>query len=196
MLSLEDRAREFADQLTLTVNFKCCSDGDGRWLAVEHSKFAVYPGPKASGEPLFRYDYEREIASDLPSAHLQVHAHRDAMAYVMSGAGKATRRGKSRAQRSGVPRMQELHFPLGGHRFRPGLEDILLMLICEVGVDHPPDTISTLTASRNEWRLTQVRVVVRDAPQVAAEALRLMGYEVIAPADEPEPNRSGRLYMS
>jgi hypothetical protein len=34
--------------------------------------------------------------------------------------------------------MSDLHFPVGGSRFRPSLEDVLDMLVRELGVDHEP----------------------------------------------------------
>ncbi len=164
--------------LTLKVRYECALDGVERYLAIDESDIKVYPGTKAAGEPLFRYHYRRAAHGDLPSAHLHIHAHRDATTYVMSGAGQATHRGKHRARSGDVPHLYELHFPLGGHRFRPCLEDVLEMLVVELGVDSTPEGLESLRAGREEWRRKQLRSVVRDDAAEAADVLRSLGYEV------------------
>jgi hypothetical protein len=176
--------------LTLKVSYACCLDGHQRYLAVDESKIAVYAGAKAQGEPLFRYEYQRQTASDLPAAHLHLHAHRDAFAHVMSRAGESTSRGRRRARADAVPRLNELHFPLGGHRFRPCLEDVLEMLVTEFGVDSTAKQLRELTAGRERWRRKQLRSVVRDAPLEAVEVLRTMGYTVDWNGGTPPPREN------
>lgn len=177
--------------LTLKVSFKCEWDSHNTFLAVDESVFAVYPGASAAGEPLFRYDYQRSPTSkDVPGAHLQVHAHRDAVTYAMARAGRGTKRGRKRSQSTleETPRLSELHFPLGGSRFRPCLEDLLEMLISEFGIDNNEGALEALRDSREQWRRRQLRVAVRDAPQDAAATLRALGYEVTAPTPVPVDN--------
>ena len=90
--------------------------------------------------------------------------------------------------------MQDLHFPVGGHRFRPALEDVLEMLIDEFGVDKSGDTLERLQAARVRWRRTQTRAAARDAPGAAAESLRAMGYVVEPPSGSSDhPERLDRL---
>lgn len=175
--------------LTLKVKYECALDGVERYLAVEESDFKVHPGDKAAGEPLFRYHYRRAAKGDLPSAHLHIHAHRDAAAFVMAGAGEGTRRGKRRARSGDVPHLYELHFPLGGHRFRPCLEDVLEMLVVELGVDSTLEGLESLRAGREEWRRKQLRSVVRDDSDEAADVLRGLGYEVRWRRRKPAPDR-------
>ena len=155
--------------------------GRATYLAVAKSEFGVYVGAKAAGEPLYRYEYDRGITGGLPAAHLQVHAHRDGLTYVMARAGNQTKRGRARAAGNEVPRMSELHFPLGGHRFRPALEDVLEMLVTELGVDHEEGRQRSLREGRRTWRLTQTQAVVRDSPRTAAASLRELGYTVTPP---------------
>lgn len=173
--------------LTLKVKYECALDGVDQYLAINESTFHVFPGDKAAGEPLLRYHYRRTGSGDVPSAHLHVHAHRDATTHVMDGAGAATRRGKQRAKSTDVPRMHELHFPLGGHRFRPCLEDLLEMLVTEFGVDSTPMAISSLRTGREVWRRKQLRTVVRDDPSEAASVLRSIGFQVLWPNEAPLP---------
>jgi hypothetical protein len=129
-----------APLLNLTAEYRCVWDGLHRFLAVDVSAIKVYAGAKADSEPLFRYEYARSPSGDVPGAHVQIHGHRDALTFVMARSGTSSRRGQRLADRTaqgtGVPRMSGLHFPVGGSRFRPALEDVLDMLVRELGVDH------------------------------------------------------------
>lgn len=176
--------------LTLLVRFQCVLDGVGRFLAVEKSGIAVHAGQRASGEPLFSFEYDRRTHS-VPVAHIQVHAHRDALSHVLARAGSGTQRARRRADSTGIPALSQLHFPVGGHRFRPCLEDVLEMLIDEFGIDDAGDAKAALREGRERWRHTQTRSAVRDDPAEAAIALRELGYAVqwSGGGDEPEPQR-------
>jgi hypothetical protein len=185
-----------APLLNLTAEYRCVWDSRQMFLAVETSAVKVYAGAKADSEPLFRYEYTRSPGGDVPGAHIQIHGHRDALTYVMTRAGTATRRGQRLAGRvaqgAGVPRMSDLHFPVGGSRFRPSLEDVLDMLVRELGVDHEPGWREALAAGRERWRRMQIRAVVRDAPSEAIAVLEKLGYEVRMRdgLEEPEDNLS------
>lgn len=174
--------------LTLKVQYMCAWDRARHFLAVNESKVKVYAGGQAQGEPLFRYEYVRHPRKDHPGAHIQIHAHRDGITHVMSRAGGSTKRARRRADSGSVPRMSELHFPVGGPRYRPCLEDVLEMLVCELGVDCDSAGREALATGREEWRRSQTRTVVRDAPDEAAAALRLLGYSVRSPT---QAKRSG-----
>ena len=174
--------------LTLKVEYHCRLDGHSHWLAVDEAKVNVYAGPQAAKEPLFRYHYLRQGPGDLPAAHIHVHAHRDALSHVLGQSGTRTARGKARRRTDGIPRMADLHFPVGGHRFRPCLEDILEMLVSEFGVDHPDGALDALRLGRETWRRSQTRTVVRDAPEEAVDVLRSLGYRVLLEDGSPAPN--------
>lgn len=169
--------------LTLTVNYKCVWDSKSRFLVIEESSFKIYSGAEARREPLIRYEYVREQNSEHPSAHIHVHAHRDAITYAMSRSGPSSKTGKKRMHQSvgDFPTLGELHLPVGGPRFRPCLEDVLETLVLEFGVEHNPEGRHALKSGRAGWRRTQVQTVVRDAPEDAAEQLRRLGYMVAAP---------------
>lgn len=87
--------------------------------------------------------------------------------------------------------MSEIHFPVGGSRFRPSLEDVLEMLIDEFGVDSPSDFRENLRKGRIDWRQIQLKAAVRDDPASAVEALKALGYDIqLPPGDEgPSVNR-------
>jgi hypothetical protein len=171
----------------LQVAYKCSLERAGLYLAVDESEVKVFPKDSTTGEPLFRYEYDRDAVEDMPAAHIQLHAHRDAFSYVLCNAGLATDRGKRRATLGAIPRISDLHFPVGGHRFRPCLEDVLTMLVHEFGVDSDPDGRKALQDGRENWRRKQLRAAVRDAPAEAASVLRSMGYDVVLRPDEAEP---------
>jgi len=156
-----------APLLNLTAEYYCVWDSPRQFLAVEESAVKVYAGSKAAGEPLFRYEYTRVPTGDVPGAHVQIHGHRDALTFVMARAGSGSPRGQQLAGRVAqgiaVPRMSDLHFAVGGSRFRPILEDVLDMLVRELGVDRQREWRAALALGRERWRRVQTAAVVRDA---------------------------------
>jgi hypothetical protein len=60
----------------------------------------------------------------VPHAHIQVHAHRGALSYLLSLAEHRT-----------PHETASLHIPVGGSRLRPCIEDLLQFLIDECGFD-------------------------------------------------------------
>lgn len=59
----------------LKANFHCTWDHVNEYLTVEKSGISVY-AVKPTGQPIIRYEYEREARS-VPASHMHVHAHRD-----------------------------------------------------------------------------------------------------------------------
>lgn len=187
VLLIEDTAL-----LTLTIDINCFWDSRETYLAVETSSFKVFAGRQA-GEPLFHYDYLRQPTSpDIPCAHLQVAAHRDEFTYAMAYGGTASRRARKRGEQppGKAPRISAVHFPLGGPRFRPCLEDVLAMIREEFGIDTAADWKTVINEGRAAWRRMQVAAAVRDCPEEAARVLRDdLRYQVIA-TDETETRES------
>jgi hypothetical protein len=176
--------------LTLTATYRCEWDRATTYLAVNSSTLKVFDGAQASGEPLFRYDYLRNVHGDQAGAHVQVHGHRDALTFVMTRCGTKTKSSKTLTEQiaSGTaPSMKQLHFPLGGSRFRPCLEDVLDMLVRQFGVDARDGWREALASGRERWRRTQTGAAVRDAPEVAARVLRSLGYDVRLQSGTPTP---------
>lgn len=186
-----------ADGLTLTADgapfvrlmasFRCAWDHVGEFLSVRESTFAAYA--MTSDEPLFRYDFLSECDGHVPGAHLNVHAHRDEMVFALALAGKR-HRGRSRAAtvaQGRVTRLATFHFPVGGPRFRPALEDVVEVLVREFGLDTNPGWEAVVRRGRNSWREKQLRAAVRDDPESAADTLRRLGYSVTWPAGRDTP---------
>jgi hypothetical protein len=181
--------------LSLVVEMKCKWDSAGLYLAVEGSTFGVYPGTRTNKEPLFRYDYVREPQAPIPCAHLQVHAHRDAFTHALSSAGRNSRRGQRMGKRtpSEHPQLSDFHFPLGGPRFRPCVEDVLAALQDEFGLDTGDGWKDALANGRARWRRQQVGAAVRDAPGEAIRVLRELGYQVAGPDADERLDRLAQL---
>lgn len=158
---------------TLAVEFRCTWDSAGIHLAVEKSTIKLTACVDRA--PIFRFEYERE-ANSKPSGHIQVHGHRGALSHLLS-----------RASHGSPHSMEALHLPVGGPRFRPCLEDVVQFLIEDCGFEARPGWRSYVEAGRERWRRRQLRAAVRDAPDVAAEELRAVGYLV----EEPDGGHSG-----
>ncbi len=172
--------------LDLSLRFFCCQDSAGEFLAVDNSWMLVLPA--GDPVPLFRYEYVRSASGNVPVAHFQIHAHRDEFGYALMAAS----RGKARHRwlKGKPPRLSEFHFPLGGHRFRPCLEDLLHAIVAEFNVDRPAGWEAAVREGREEWRRTQLKAAVRDAPADAAAVLDRMGYKIAPPdAGAPAGNR-------
>lgn len=176
--------------LRLEVQIRLVVDQSRQHLKTVSSRFRVF----AEGHklPVFRYDFDDELKDKpQPAAHVQFHGEHVGLAEAMKNA----RRGRSRSTRRGVaagPNVSDLHFPVGGSRFRPCLEDVLEMLILEFRIDPEPDlntALEALAVGRLEWRDRQLRTAIRDDPPAAADQLRQMGYQVSWAEDNPEPVR-------
>lgn len=181
--------------LTLSVDILCYWDSRETYLAVESSSFRVFAG-RQQGEPLFHYDFLREPANrNIPCAHVQIGAHRDEFTHALAYAGNASRRARRRggSPPGKAPKISAVHFPLGGPRFRPCLEDVLGMLREEFGIDAADDWAQVIRSGRRTWRRRQVAASVRDCPGEAARVLRELGYSVIAPAGAEPQEKTLRL---
>lgn len=181
--------------LSLAVEYRCIYDGSDRYLAVEKSDIHVFVAP-GGRQPLFRYEYERSKSSKLPAAHIQFHGEHQELEKAMGECGDSTPRAKRRKRGKSQVQLSSLHFPVGGSRFRPTLEDIIEMLIEEFGVA-PAGSVraarETLAESREVWRRSQIATVVRDAPSEAVRALEELGYEVISPTNGEPPDKPTKL---
>src|SRR5262249_40305270 len=137
-------------RLNLLIKLHLCWDSGQDFLAVDKSFFHV----RAEGKddtPLFRFEYVRRATRDVRCSHVQIHAHRDELTYLLMHAEKA--RPATRVRRDKIPRVAEFHFPNGGHRFRPCIEDILHALILEFGVDAQQEWRTAVEEGREDWRI-------------------------------------------
>jgi hypothetical protein len=133
-------------------------------LTVHSSFVTLATGPDAEHQ-LFHYDYERNKPG-YPEAHLQLCMDSRPMKDLLAGIGR--------------PRddVEDLHFPVGGRRYRPPLEDIIEFLIMERLVHERAGARALLDRHRDEFRRIQLKAAIKSDVPTAIEALQLEGYEV------------------
>lgn len=112
-----------------------------------------------------------------PISHWNLFAERGTFSHLLS-------RAHSLGRVKNPHQLSKLHFPTGGERFRPSLEDLLQFLIQECGFDARSDWKEALGTHRERWRRLQLRTAVRDLQQDAADVLRENGWSVAPPLDQ------------
>jgi hypothetical protein len=142
----------------LKVAFVLTLDPEGIWLAVAKSIYSICTDEEGDRVCL-HYDYEREPTNEYPAAHVQVHGVSNQFEDLCS--------------RADIPKKElaDYHFPVGGRRYRPSLEDVIEFLVVEdlvVGRSGWQDVVSR---HRAMWEDRQLRAAVRRNPEVAREAL-------------------------
>lgn len=159
----------------LSLTFRQELDRTDRYLKTSESSFTVYSD--VDRQPLFMLDYKASM-NQAPVSHWNLFSERGAFSHLLSRA-HALGRVKNPHQ------ISTLHFPTGGERFRPSLEDLLQFLVRECGFDAHPGWQETLAASREEWRRLQLRAAVRDLQEDAARVLEENGWIVSPPEEQP-----------
>jgi hypothetical protein len=138
-------------ELWMDVSFQLRLDAEREHLMVQQSFFGVF-GARDAKKGLFHYDYERDKADGYPDAHLQVYGESE-LFKVLNDPRRDT--GRSLAQ---------LHFPVGGKRFRPCLEDVIEFLIVERLVEARDGYEKVLEAGRDSFRRNQLLAAMRRDP--------------------------------
>lgn len=137
---------------------------DEGFLTVKSSYCGVWLGEEQD-DLLLHYDYERE--KDLyTEAHVQVGGSHPALEQILGEVGRPG------------DHMKDLHFPVGGRRLRPSLEDLLESLIAERLIDGKPGYKEVLDETRRTYRLKQIGALVRSNQKTAIETLQGLGYVV------------------
>lgn len=167
------RACDDADtpRLMLRVEFRVSLDDESDYLAVQHSTYGLWvrPDPNRTPRPVFRIEYDRGARSK-PAAHVHLHAESLEFGWIYGTA------------RLPPPRLAEIHFPVGGRRFRPTVEELLKFLDREkLFVDWKPGWSHQVEESLQDWEQKQARATVRRHTDAAVYQLRDMGYEVSPP---------------
>ena len=139
-----------APKLWLDVSFRLQMDQWDRYLTVRSSFVGAFPTEEGK-DGLFHYDYERDKADDYPDAHLQVAGQDAAMAALLPGKPSV-----------------KLHFPVGGKRFRPCLEDVIEFMIREGLTEGKDGYRAVLDRGREKFRVNQLRAAMRRSPEVVA----------------------------
>jgi hypothetical protein len=138
-------------ELWMDVSFQMRLDAEREHLMV-HKSFVGLFGSEDAKHGLFHYDYERDKADGYPDAHLQVNASSQFFGTLNDP--------KCDPGRS----LAALHFPVGGKRFRPCLEDVIEFLAVERIVEARDGYEKLLEAGRERFRKNQLMAAMRRDP--------------------------------
>lgn len=128
-------------------------------------------GGRKRPRPIVRVEYDRgRLRPGMAASHVHLHANSPELAWIYGSSAQA------------APDLHALHFPAGGRRFRPTLEEFLLFLDRErLFTDWRDGWKSTLIRSLEAWERLQARATARQFPGEAADALEALGYNVMPP---------------
>lgn len=163
--------------LQLRVEYALEMDREAIFPQVVNSAFGLWvcTSQDRSARPLFRIEYDRGKTRK-PPAHVHFHSESAELAWIYGSAHLP------------LPRFEEVHFPVGGRRFRPTIEDVLLFLREEQLFDRwRPEAARAIRQSVERWEERQARATARAFPAATADELRRQGWIVSAPAEEPPP---------
>lgn len=143
----------------LTIN-------DAGYLVTTKSALRLFLDEQSDSPSLFRYEYVRDYNLDYPNPHLHVEAE-------VSEAWRELNRRTN--QKKGLG---QLHFPLGGKRYRPSVEDFLEFLIYEGYVRAVAGWEDAIEVYRSEFHKRQLSAAVKANPESAIQTLRDLGYKI------------------
>lgn len=138
-------------------------DRESDRLTVTKSKIALRTDDGDGAEDVFSYEYGLDPDNEYPEAHLHVAGESPLLDELCDQIGTSTR-------------LRDLHFPVGGRRFRPSLEDVIEMLVTERFVKARVVKArdgwrEVVEESRREFQAGQLRAAVRQDPETARAEL-------------------------
>jgi hypothetical protein len=161
------RDRERAP-LWLALFFRMILDPEQEWAAVQKSSFRLCIN-KDTMRQAIRIEYDRQMKPGR-AAHVHIHGTSSDLGFAFGAVAIPP------------PPLEKLHVPVGGHRFRPCLEDFIEFLKEERLIKRmQPGWRRVLEASREEFMDRQVRAAVRRNQAAAADELIELGWEVREP---------------
>ena len=169
-----ERSCESGDRtrMMLKVEFTVSLDDASEFLAVQHSIYGLWvrPDPDPTKiRPVFRIEYDRD-AHRKPPAHVHVHAESMELGWIYGTAGLP------------LSRLSEIHFPVGGRRFRPTIEEFIQFLDQEeLYTDWQQGWQDIIGESLKTWRRIQTKANVRRETTSAIQQLEDMGYTITPP---------------
>ncbi|KAB1146795.1 hypothetical protein F7R91_14540 [Streptomyces luteolifulvus] len=144
-------------RLWMNLSYQVHLDDEAKYLTVHKSYCGIFSDEDLE-TCLCHFDYERE-KDKYTSAHLQVHGESPALD-ALNRAGDEKRP------------LEKLHFPVGGKRFRPSLEDIIEFLIAERLTDGREGWEQVVEAGREKFQRNQLRAAMRRHTAIVAEFMR------------------------
>ena len=148
------------------------TDGHLRVATSMVGLWADVTGGRKRPRPIVRVEYDRrQSGRGRSAAHVHLHANSPELAWMYGSAGRP------------APDLHALHFPVGGRRFRPTLEEFLLFLDREnLFNDWKEGWKPRLIRSLEAWERRQARATARQFPDEAIGALEALGYGVTPPS--------------
>lgn len=141
-------------ELSATWMFQPSSRGN--WLKTWKSEFGLW----VDNSPFIRLEVDpNKPEGSWLQAHLQIHGESSLLGYL---------RGLRRDKRT---RLSQLHLPLGGFAFRPGIEDFLEFAIDERLLPGKEGWKGTLETTRTDFQRRQLISMVARNPIWAREGL-------------------------
>ena len=163
--------------LFLRAKYTVEMDPDGSYLRVVSSSLGLWVDVtegQRPPRPVVRVEFDRRrLQPGRAAAHVHLHANSPELAWIYGSSSQP------------APHLHSLHFPAGGRRFRPTLEEFLLFLDREgLFNDWKEGWKPKLIQSLEAWERMQARATARQFPEEAVGALEALGYGVTAPTGD------------
>ncbi|MXW43074.1 MAG: hypothetical protein F4138_05840 [Acidimicrobiia bacterium] len=148
-------------------------DPENIYLTMTQSTMSLYTSAAMHDDQLVvGIDYARNPKNQFPGAHLHVAGNRDDLDTIYLGDKRKTRK------------LLDLHFPVGGKRFLPNLEDLVEFMVTEKMVKPHPGWKQEVKTHRARWETIQLKAAVRRNQQDAAATLREAGWIINSPEQQ------------
>lgn len=157
---------------SISFEYGLCTNSTGNHLAVERSSFKIQYKAAKKFVPIVRIEYERN-ARNKPVSHFQVHADSVPLGLLLARGG----------QHDKAAQQQDVHFPMGGHRYRVCAEDMIELMIREFNVEPLEGWEQRVEKGRQDYRAKQEETVIRKNLPKAIKILKELGFNVDPPAD-------------
>jgi hypothetical protein len=141
----------------MNLSFQVGLDDEERHLTVYSSYCGIFADEHLK-VGLCHVDFERE-KEQYTGAHLQVHGSSPALDQLNRG-GDAKRP------------LDKLHFPVGGKRFRPSIEDVIEFLIAERIIDGHDGWEGIVSEGRERFQRIQLKAAMRRETALVEEFIQ------------------------
>lgn len=167
-----------SERASISCEYDLCVNSTGKHLAVDSSSFKVEF--KANKRPVLivRFEYERQ-ARNKPVQHFQFHAESLPLAILLARAGRYDI----------AAQQQDVHFPMGGHRYRVCLEDVIELVIREFNAESNPEWETRVRDGRRKFRERQTDTIIRKNLGRSVEMLEELGFKIEPPQEFEFPER-------
>lgn len=167
-----------SERASISCEYDLCVNSTGKHLAVDSSSFKVEFKANKRPVPIVRFEYERQ-ARNKPVQHFQFHAESLPLAILLARAGRYDI----------AAQQQDVHFPMGGHRYRVCLEDVIELVIREFNAESNPEWETRVRDGRRKFRERQTDTIIRKNLGRSVEMLEELGFKIEPPQEFEFPER-------